>query len=516
MPRRKKAIGADGGVAVSKRAAAYVRMSTEHQQYSTENQLDTLKLYAATHGLEISKVYVDSGKSGLRLEGREGLQQLFSDVESGQRDYGIILVYDVSRWGRFQDPDESASYEVRCRHHGVRVEYCAEQFTNDGSPISSIIKSIKRMMAGEYSRELSVKVFKGQSKLVELGFRVSGTAGYGLRRQLIDIRGIPKAILEAGEHKSIQTDRVVLVPGPESEQRVVRAIYTHLVCDHLSPLEISKKLNASQDTGRIWNTTRVLAVLTNEKYIGNNVWNHKSYKLKSPGKDNPQELWVRANRAFLPIVDQKTFDAAQVILNREKVRIADVELLKGLKRVFQKEGKLNMDIIDAAKSIPSASFYARRFGGILKAYELVGYEPYADFRWVDVRKKIKEAIPGIRSDVLKAVQSSNSSATVDPVTKLVVLNNEITISVVVAWYISAGRYPSGWRFNLEYSLHPDITVIARFDFVEMFVRDYLVIPMNEMLPSTKYLSKKKLRKYEEYRFDTLDALGTLSKRTSIV
>lgn len=516
MPPRKKAICAEEGIAVSQRAAAYVRMSTEHQQYSTENQLDTLKLYAATHGLEISKVYVDSGKSGLRLEGREGLQQLFRDVASGQRDYGVILVYDVSRWGRFQDPDESASYEVRCRQHGVRVEYCAEQFANDGSPISSIIKSIKRMMAGEYSRELSVKVFKGQSKLAELGFRVSGTAGYGLRRQLIDIRGIPKAILGPGERKSIQTDRIVLVPGPESEQRVVRDIYQHLVFDNLSPLEISKRLNALQDTGRVWNTTKVLNVLTNEKYIGNNVWNRTSCKLKSPPENNPEELWVRANRAFLPIVDQKTFDAAQVILNKEKVRIADVELLKGLKRVFQKEGKLSMDIIDAAKSIPSASFYARRFGGILKAYELVGYEPYVDFRWVEVRKKIKEAIPEIRNDVLKAFQCSNSSATVDPVTKLVVVNSEITISVVMAWYISAGRYPSGWRFNLEHSLRPDITVVARFDFVEMFVRDYLVIPMNEVLPSTKYLSKKKLRKYEEYRFDTLDALGALSKRTSIV
>lgn len=84
MPGRKKAHGPGELVAATKLAAAYVRMSTEHQQYSTENQLDTLKLYAATHGLEICKVYTDSGKSGLRLEGREGLQQLFKDVGSGQ------------------------------------------------------------------------------------------------------------------------------------------------------------------------------------------------------------------------------------------------------------------------------------------------------------------------------------------------------------------------------------------------------------------------------------------------
>lgn len=83
-------------------AAAYVRMSTEHQQYSTENQLDTIKVYAAAHSLEIVKIYTDAGKSGLRLEGRDALIQLFSDVESDVLGFSTILVYDVSRWGAFK------------------------------------------------------------------------------------------------------------------------------------------------------------------------------------------------------------------------------------------------------------------------------------------------------------------------------------------------------------------------------------------------------------------------------
>src|SRR6202040_1444136 len=99
----------------------------------------------------------------------------------------------------------------------VRVHYCAEQFENDGSLPSSLLKTMKRTMAGEYSRELSVKVFAGQCRLIELGFRQGGPAGYGLRRQLIDQSGAQKGELARGEHKSIQTDRVVLVPGPGSE-----------------------------------------------------------------------------------------------------------------------------------------------------------------------------------------------------------------------------------------------------------------------------------------------------------
>jgi glycine/D-amino acid oxidase-like deaminating enzyme len=46
---------------------------------------------------------------------------------------------------------------------------------------STIVKGIKRAMAGEYSRELSAKVFAGQCRLIEMGFRQGGPAGYGLR-----------------------------------------------------------------------------------------------------------------------------------------------------------------------------------------------------------------------------------------------------------------------------------------------------------------------------------------------
>ncbi|MDP1940850.1 MAG: recombinase family protein [Gallionella sp.] len=79
------------------RAAEYVRMSTEHQQYSTENQADKIREYAARRGIEIIKTYADAGKSGLRIDGRQALQQLIKDVETGAADFQVILVYDVIR-----------------------------------------------------------------------------------------------------------------------------------------------------------------------------------------------------------------------------------------------------------------------------------------------------------------------------------------------------------------------------------------------------------------------------------
>jgi DNA invertase Pin-like site-specific DNA recombinase len=202
-------------------AAAYVRMSTDHQQYSTCNQLDVVREYARRRGLEIIKTYSDEGKSGLSIQGRDALTEMIHDIQSGSAEFSCVLVYDVSRWGRFQDADESAYYEYLCRQAGVQVHYCAEQFENDGSPASTIVKSVKRAMAGEYSRELSNKVFHGACRLIQMGFRQGGTSGFGLRRLLVDQHGQPKTILQKGELKSIQTDRVIIVPGPEEEIELV-------------------------------------------------------------------------------------------------------------------------------------------------------------------------------------------------------------------------------------------------------------------------------------------------------
>jgi DNA invertase Pin-like site-specific DNA recombinase len=211
------------------RAAQYVRMSTEHQKYSTDNQSAVIRLYAAKRGFEIVRTYADEGKSGLKLAGRDALKQLLSDIENRDADYAAVLVYDVSRWGRFQDPDEAAAIELMCKRAGIQVHYCAEQFENDGSIGSSIIKTVKRAMAGEYSRELSVKVFAGQSHLIRLGYRQGGPAGFGLRRLLVDEDGVPKGELGRGEHKSITTDRVILVPGPTEEFATVREVYRRFV-----------------------------------------------------------------------------------------------------------------------------------------------------------------------------------------------------------------------------------------------------------------------------------------------
>jgi DNA invertase Pin-like site-specific DNA recombinase len=335
-------------------------MSTEHQKYSTDNQSAANRSYAERHGMEIVRTYSDAGKSGLKIEGRDALKQLIEDVERGTTEFDVILVYDISRWGRFQDADESAYYEYICRRQGVSVHYCAEQFDNDGSPVSTIVKGVKRAMAGEYSRELSAKVFAGQCRLIELGFRQGGMAGYGLRRMRIDQNGVPQGVLQFGEHKSLQTDRVILVLGPAEEVDTVRWMYRQFVDGGKVESEIAASLNEKgimTDLDRPWTRGTVHQILTNEKYIGNNVYNRHSFKLKKKRIENGPKMWIRSDGAFEAVVDPHLFFTAQGIIRERNRRFSDGDMLERLKRLFEQHGYLSGLIIDEAESMPSSGSY---------------------------------------------------------------------------------------------------------------------------------------------------------------
>ncbi|MGP8142939.1 MAG: recombinase family protein [Terriglobales bacterium] len=257
-------------------AAQYLRVSTERQEYSLDCQSARIANYAQENGFTVCQTYCDEAKSGLEIGRRAGLSRLLQDVVGGKQSYKAILVYDVSRWGRFQDPDEAAHYEFLCKAAGVRVHYCAEQFSNDGHPASLILKTLKRVMAAEYSRELSDKVFAGMTQVVRRGFRSGAHPGYGFRRMLVSAEGIPRQQLSTGEQKSIATDRVVLIPGPANEVFWVREIYRLFTSENKNFTDIAAELDqrgAPFLNGKRWSDHAVKTILTHPKYKGTAIYN---------------------------------------------------------------------------------------------------------------------------------------------------------------------------------------------------------------------------------------------------
>ncbi len=500
------------------RAVEYVRMSTEHQQYSTENQADKIREYAAHRNIDIVHTYADAGKSGLRIDGRLALQQLIKDVESGSADFSIILVYDVSRWGRFQDADESAYYEYICKRKNIHVAYVAEQFENDGSPVATIVKGVKRAMAGEYSRELSAKVFAGQCRLIELGFRQGGPAGYGLRRVLLDQSGIVKAELSRGEHKSLQTDRVILVPGPAPEIEVVNQMYRWFTDDGQTETEIAVRLNEKgvrTDLDRNWTRSTVREVLTNEKYIGNNVYNRHSFKLKKLRVENTPDMWIKKDGAFESVVSPELYYIAQGIVRARAYRFTNDELITRLRSLYLNRGFLSGLIIDETEGMPSTSAYINRFGSLIRAYQTVGFTPDRDYQYLETNQFLRRLHPQIVVQTEKAIGDLGGSIVRDPATDLLCVNEEFTVSLVLARCQTHDNGLNRWKVRFDTGLAPDITVAVRLNQSNQAPLDYYLLPrLNFGLPRIS-LADHNAIEIESYRFDTLDYFYGMAQRTRI-
>jgi DNA invertase Pin-like site-specific DNA recombinase/DNA-binding winged helix-turn-helix (wHTH) protein len=373
-------------------AAQYLRMSTEDQQFSIVNQEAMIAEYARKYGFEVISTYSDPGRSGVSLKSRKGLRQLLSDVIGGNAQFRAILVYDVSRWGRFQDIDESAHYEFLCRSARVPVHYCAEQFGNDGSVASSVMKTLKRTMAAEYSRELGVKVFAGQERIARLGFRAVGIAAFGLRRMMVSLDGRRKIVLQTRERKAIHTDRTILVPGPRKEVECIRTMF-RLAASGKTIKEIAGELNRRHmlgAAGQLWRSDRIHRILINDAYAGWNTYGKTTQKLGQISRAVKPEYWITKPGAFVPIISQSLFDQVQRQLRKRGKHPpkSDADLIRRMKKILEKHGMLTHRLVGQR--------YYTRFGSLMKLYQLVGYQPRSKvLKYSDTERKMRRLREGL-------------------------------------------------------------------------------------------------------------------------
>jgi DNA invertase Pin-like site-specific DNA recombinase len=376
------------------RAAQYLRMSTEHQQYSLENQSAIITERASLKGYSIVKTYTDAAKSGVTIRNRKGLMRLLEDVVAGCSGFELILVYDVSRWGRFQDTDEAAHYEFLCRAAGVQIEYCAEPFTNDCSIASSLMKALKRTMAAEYSRELSEKVRKGQGRLAQMGFWQGGQPGYGLRRMLLPSDHIRKPrLLVEGERKGLK-DRVVIVQGPSKETTIIREIFSSFVEKNLNMQKISVDLNRKRvefSSGNAWNKHHVGRILKNPLYIGTQVYGRRKIYLSGPTRRQPSSEWTVTPDCLEPIVSLTLFSRAQRKIADYTKNKSDEQILEEIRKLWITKGRLSREIIAASPSVVSVSTLEKRFGGLLPVYKLIGFDPRTRYYDCELLARLKQA-----------------------------------------------------------------------------------------------------------------------------
>jgi DNA invertase Pin-like site-specific DNA recombinase len=487
-------------------AAEYLRASTDHQELSVENQHVVIADYADRHGLSVVRSYTDPGRTGLTFRDRPGLKQLISDIQSGEAPFQVVLVFDVSRWGRFQDTDESAYYEFLCRSNGIAICYCLEQFENDGSLINSLMKSLKRAMAGEFSRDLSHRVWLGQKKIISLGYSHGGTASYGLRRMLVDAHGKPRGILNPATHKYLSDDRVKVVPGPEREIAVVREIFKMYV-DGKSKKEIARILNGRKlvtARGKRWSDCGIDGVLRNERYIGNLVYNRSSMKLGSTRIVLPESDWIRADGVIQPIVSQKLFNLAKYRLARARPP-TDNDLLNYLTATWCVSGNLSMRLIDKDPMLPCPATFIQRFGSLYNACRLVGFKRPHQYRtpklWPILRCLDREITGQAIDELLRAGRK-------------VSLDDDAHVLTVDGWQVALALVPftrappqiAGWRLQLKYVAPCSFIMMALLDRLNKKVDALYLLPRQELVFKNVYINDRNVLSFRQYLLPSLAML----------
>lgn len=387
----------------AKRAVAYYRHSAQdRQENSVEIQQDQVRKFAADNSIEIIQEFIDRGKTGLVTEGREAFQTMLRDyIQSGAHEFDYVLVLDVSRWGRYQNTDISAYYTGLCAMHGKHVVYTSIGFTPENDLMHALRINIERYQAANYSRELSTKVFKGCAKIASQGFRAGGMPPYAFHRLLLDEQRQPVQVLDPGQRKSIQNQRVTLTPGCPEEIAVIKRIFRAFVHQKKSPKQIAATLNGDKIPSpgdSQWTAQAVQSILSNELYAGTMVYNKTTQRLKSPSRSNPRTEWVRAENAFPAIIERTVFDHAQTIIRKLEeerlIRYSNKDMLERLTTLYTHYGTVRASLIAADTAMVSPATYTHHFGSLLTAYQNLFADVIADRR-TQVAGHLKGIIPEI-------------------------------------------------------------------------------------------------------------------------
>ncbi len=425
------------------KAVAYYRHSAEiGQENSVEIQQDNIRAFAEKHDIEIIHEFADRGKSGLNAEGRPAFNEMMEWVET-KDDFVLVLVLDVSRWGRFQDTDLSAHYESLCTQHGKQVVYTNIGFGRDEDRlINQLRKSIDRYQSAEYSRTLSKKVFEGAAKVARQGYRPGGSPRYGFYRMMLDEHKKPDRILQPGQRKAIQNGRVILVPGDPNKVQIVQEIFLLFVEKSFDERQIAGQLNSRgvpSPGGVRWSDAIVRSILVDDQYAGAVVYNKTTQRLKTKTRRNPFSEWMVTPESYEPIVAPDLFQQARAIFDRRKRRHGREEMLTRLRSLYEKYNVITPGLIRFEKDCPAPSTYANKFGGLSGAFQAM----------------FSEVLDRVKNDVFQAI--SREVRLVDTYEDFIIINGHFTVLVQPSVPVPDG-YGAFWAFRPDRRPVIDITL----------------------------------------------------------
>jgi hypothetical protein len=326
-------------------------------------------------------------------------------------------------------------------------------------------------------------------------------------RHIVGQNGELKQTLEFGEWKSVSTDRVVLMPGPKEETQTIQLVFDLYTKKRKSRHQITEILNQRQCFWgkRPWTVQKVRYLLTNPVYKGAYAYSKNHY-----GRDIPREQWQVREHAFPAIISDKQWARANDLIYQETKPLVDSEMLEDLRRLWKREGRLNSNLINAAKDIPSAVAYARHFGGINGAYKLIGYPLPKDYSYVNAISMMRRMRDALCNDICIQIRAVDGSAERRPGPGVILINGNITLKVTFSTghlWRSRGSVEMLWTLLFGKRPTADILVIARLLPPEQTIVDYFVVPAVSQLRGALHAKRENNPPFLQlYCFPTLQPL----------
>jgi site-specific DNA recombinase len=303
---------------IMKRAAVYIRMSTDDQADSPDRQKSQIDPYCEKHGYKVVKTYEDHGMRGSD-NSRPQFQAMLKDARAGH--FHVIVVDEVSRLSRETPMDYIVNVAYPLREADVAVESVAEGRQNWDELVGMILMAVRQDKASQESATLGRRVATGMLRRAKEAKTFVGRAPYGMKYKLD----------ETG-------NRVGYLPGDPEHVRAVRDIFDTYLNHDGSLTSIARGLNEdgiAAPLGGEWGKTTVHHILTSPVYAGSYVWgkvpqgryyrcdgeevvkagrNERSYRRP------PEEWTVVIPDCHEAIVEPKVFDAVQERLANNRCR----------------------------------------------------------------------------------------------------------------------------------------------------------------------------------------------------
>jgi hypothetical protein len=258
--------------------------------------------------------------------------------------------------------------------------------------------------------------------------------------------------------------------------------------------------------GRPWTSWTIRSLLMNENYIGNYVYNRKTFRLRQKGRRNSQDLWVRATGAFEATVEPSLFALAQERKRGRRYLLSDRELLARLSSVFREKGQLSRTIIDEAEDLPCHSTYIARFGSLRNAYQQIEYYPKSKFDYIDNGNLLIAKVVKLADDVIAMVEGTGGKASFDKTTDVLTINGRLAISIFIARCRRTASGRMRWTVRRRTNMARDLIVALRVDQIGINVMDYLLLPATNFNVDRMEFSEINRFRIKSCRFETIDAL----------